>query len=206
MKATSKVFHAHLCVNTDLYLRILSAKNLDPKFLVPSKNWHGVSNDKRDIYSLFVQNVRDYEHLEQARSRVYKLEALEAIKVSKESGQNNKPPTYQIPFVNKRFVDIEYDIEEPHLIFTLKEEVRVKWTLEKQRLQLVKTLIDYANKQGFFELDKDKSKGCHICIDFYPQQTAYLRIDAHAFFKMHPEPEIFLSRYSDLTKKCYVWS
>lgn len=187
--ASCRHFHGHLCCETALYLRILSAKQLDAKYLVPSKNWQGTD---------YVQNVLAYEHMQEAASRVYKLKSLAAIEA--EAGEPKKPAGYQLPFANKRQVELLYDTSEPHLVFQLKEEARAKWSVPEQRLQLLRTLVDWTCKQGFYEGER----GSHLCLALWPQQKAYVHMDAHLFHRMHPRPELFLARFSDLSRKCYI--
>lgn len=182
-------FHGHLCCDTALYLRILSAKRLEPKHLVPSKNWKGTD---------YVQNVLAYEQMQEAASRVYKLKSLAAIEG--EANEPRKPAGYQLPFANKRQVELVYETSEPHLLFRLKEQVAAKWSVSEQRLQLLRTLVDWSHKQGLFEGDR----GSHLCLALYPQQKAYVRMDAHVFYRMHPQAELFLTRFSDLSLKCYI--
>ena len=118
-KSTVKHFHAHICMKTNLYLRILAEKHSTmamKSIFIPSKNWDMTLSDTEDLYSLYINNVLHYSISNSIRTLNYKKKELASIKSMDGPGK----PKYQMPFRNKYCIDLVYDMKQPMLKFNLK--------------------------------------------------------------------------------------
>lgn len=196
--ASAKHFHAHLCLSTDLYLRLFNEKNLHINEMSSSKNWN-MDLPSSDLKDLYIKNVINYNVSNHENSMKYKKKEIISIK----SSQANKVPKisrYIIPFYNKSNMKIEYDSHIPKISINLKKNVKDKWNIESVKFETLKSLIDYSKKNGYFE----KNNGSHVCLKMYQNVEGYLRISADRYYDLHPLPDSFLKNFEDMSTECSI--
>lgn len=189
--ASSKHFHAHLIIDIDLYIRLLLEKNLDMRYISPSKNWN-MSLPSTDLFDLYIQNVLDYSASNVANVSCYRKKEIERIR-----SLDHVSSKYQLPFHNKRSIDLKFDMKTPRLGFSLKDQY--EWSSERQRIEIIKTMIDYSNKNGY----NDKH-GSHICIEISKSSEGFMRISGDKFYELHPLRDLFLKNFEDMNEVYYV--
>lgn len=140
-------------------------------------------------YDLYIKNVLNYTSSIKLLD-IHKYNEMELAQIET-FDEKAKCLKYVLPFYNKSLFLTNYDDYSPKIWFNLKDTPRSKLTIAEQRFESVKAMIDYANKNGYFE----KTNGCHICVDLIEPVNGYLLIRIDDFYLKHPNRELFLKNF-----------
>jgi hypothetical protein len=200
--ASSPHFHCHVCTSLSTYLRIFDMlKNSSVEKVKPTKNWKIIRNTSASAAShsshqsmadLYVENVLDYKSQKLKTSREFQLKEIDQI--------NNLNPAMlpHSPFPTNNCFNIQFDLVEPKLRFSLKIGIR----LDNAKLLCIKSMCQYAFDTGLFE----KKSGCHICLNVISNSKVdiggYLHLSGDAFYKIHPFREFFLRNFHMIKNYC----
>ena len=141
----TKIFHAHICVDVDLYLKVFDER----KKIIPSwPNGKYVTNNwkaNRDPGS-YSQNVKKPSYPSYLNEEVTAIENLLGV------------PSQILPKVDVEGISVILHPKHPKIGFvgkkTILSELDVVWAIER-----------FAKKLGLINPEsKDENDGCHVCL------------------------------------------
>ena len=151
LSENTDVFHAHICVDVDLYLHVFDQqKSIIPywpnKGLYVTNNWKA---NKDPIYSSYLQNVRAYPYGSYLKKEVTAIEKLLGV------------PSRILPEVNVPGISVILHPSHPKIGFVGMKTIPLEdvvWAIEKFSQELGLTTRSKLN-------DKDcYYDGCHVCL------------------------------------------
>lgn len=149
------------------------------------------------MYDLYIKNVLNYDKVNSKALIDYKIKDITNIERLKQSHLTQSLQN-DIQFYNDDLISLHYDTKEPRLKFIHKRQDNLHPFDVK--FELVKSLVNYAFKKGYFE----PSNGCHICLKVTNDLYGYLQLSGEEFYKIHPLKEIFLNNFSNLNETYVV--
>lgn len=182
-KASTKYFHAHICVNRDLFINFVNSnQDFDSIRYNPTKKWQIKSTVNQSFKDLYISNVKNYEKVARTEANSYRTSEINLIKI------NSNPQFIDLKYLlNDQFVFF-YDLKQPVLKFLLNSFNNEP--LVEKHIELLKMMTNFASKYNFFSSDN----GCHICLNL-KEFEGQIKMSGDKFYEMHPLREAFLENF-----------
>ena len=160
----SNSFHAHICVDTEIYLQIFEQRQgTIPNW--PSDEW--VTNQWQSrLPQSYPENVRDYEHV---RARFFWQDVRETERLIRFNDPGYMAEDIRVPDSLPRDVRLMCHTKHPKIAFLREIHDPDPITAPHDRDMFLTTVLmameEFANACGVTNLQASNSnKGCHLCL------------------------------------------
>ena len=158
----TKIFHAHICVDVDLYLQVFEQQeSIIPYWpnrgLYVTNNWK--VNEDIGIHSSYLENVRHYPYGSYLKKEVAAIGKLLGV------------PSPILPEVDVEGISVILHPSHPKIGFVGKKTIRLEvvvWAIEKFAQKLGLTISKLNAKECYYD-------GCHVCLHLGSGKFIYIQ-------------------------------